>query len=279
MKNISVITGGAGGMGFASAKIIGRDHHIALCDLKQDRLDAAADELKKLNIVCSTFICDVSDQHSVNQLLEEVAALGRIASVIHTAGVSPNMGNAELIMKINALGTIYITEAFLKVATPESCIVNIASMAGYFLPGLIIPRRAYKYSFEDHDKFFKKVMSRVNLMPKKQGSGLSYSISKNFVSWYSKKSAAAFGKKGARILSISPGSFDTEMGKLEEKDGAGDMIKMAAIKRFGKPEEIAELIAFMASEKQGYTTGVDIPCDGGVTANFSMKAMKEATKH
>ena len=58
-----------------------------------------------------------------------------------------------------------------------------------------------------------------------------------------------------------------EMGRLEEKSGAFEMLKKAALKRPGKPEEIAELLAFCASEKASYLTGVDILCDGGVIAS------------
>lgn len=56
------------------------------------------------------------------------------------------------------------------------------------------------------------------------------------------------------------------MGRLEEDHGAGDLVKSAAIKRFGKPEEIAAVIAFCASEAPGYLTGVDILVDGGTKA-------------
>lgn len=275
MNKISLITGGAGGMGLATAKIIGRNHFIVLCDLKQDALDAAEKELKALNIECTSFTCDVSNATAVNEVVEKVSSMGTIVSLIHSAGVSPQMGNAEMIMKINALGTIYFSEAFLKVATEDSCLVNIASMSGYFLPNILIPKRAYKRAFTDHSSFFKKAMARVKLFPSKQRSGMSYSISKNFVSWYSKKSAAAFGQKGARVISISPGSIDTQMGRLEESHGAGEMLKLAALKRFGKPEEVAELVAFCASDKSSYTTGIDIPCDGGVTGHFTFKDLKK----
>ena len=52
--------------------------------------------------------------------------------------------------------------------------------------------------------------------------------------------AKKFGTKKARILSVSPCSFDTEMGRLEEESGSAEILKFAALKRFGKPEEIAE---------------------------------------
>ncbi|WP_199748852.1 SDR family oxidoreductase [Amycolatopsis sp. WAC 01376] len=78
--------------------------------------------------------------------------------------------------------------------------------------------------------------------------------------------AAEFGERGARVVSVSPGSFDTAMGRLEENHGAGDLVKSAAIKRFGRPEEVASVLAFCAGEAPGYLTGVDILVDGGTKA-------------
>jgi len=109
-------------------------------------------------------------------------------------------------------------------------------------------------------------MSRVNLLPKKVRSGFAYGISKNFVSWYTKADAVKFGKKGIRVLSISPGSFDTDMGQLE-KEGVDMLLGQTAIPRLGKVEEIATLIAFCASDQPGYLTGTDILCDGGCVAS------------
>ncbi|MBT2532406.1 SDR family oxidoreductase [Arthrobacter sp. ISL-48] len=61
----------------------------------------------------------------------------------------------------------------------------------------------------------------------------------------------------------SPGSFDTPMGELEKDSGAADLLKTSAIKRFGKPGDIAAVLAFCAGEAPGYLTGTDILVDGG----------------
>ncbi len=74
--------------------------------------------------------------------------------------------------------------------------------------------------------------------------------------------AARFGEKGARILSVSPGSFDTAMGRLEEQSGSGRMVDYAALKRFGTTEQMGEMLAVCASAKAGYLTGTDILNDG-----------------
>jgi NAD(P)-dependent dehydrogenase (short-subunit alcohol dehydrogenase family) len=63
------------------------------------------------------------------------------------------------------------------------------------------------------------------------------------------------------------------MGRLEERAGSGAMLNYAALKRFGRPEEVAELLAFCADTKASYMTGVDIACDGGVLAAFTMRDM------
>jgi NAD(P)-dependent dehydrogenase (short-subunit alcohol dehydrogenase family) len=110
------------------------------------------------------------------------------------------------------------------------------------------------------------MMNRVNLLPKSTRSGVAYSISKNFVIWFAKTDAARFGKKGVRVLSVTPGNFETPMGKLE-KDEAGTYLKFNAIKRNGKPEEIAALYEELSDERLGYLTGADIICDGGCIAS------------
>ena len=85
-----------------------------------------------------------------------------------------------------------------------------------------------------------------------------------------------FGGKGARIVSVSPGSVDTEMGRLEAEAGAGAMVADAAVPRWGKPEEMANLLAFCASDQAGYLTGTDILNDGGVVASMTERARKAA---
>lgn len=270
MNPIVVITGGAGGMGLAAAKLIGQKHELLICDVNPQRLTAAKEELQQLGIRCEAADCDITDADAVNQLAQQAASLGKVNAVIHTAGLSPQMADPTAIMRVNAIGTINISNAFYEIAEEGFALVNVASMAAHMIPQWIAPKRAYRYAFTDIDRFMKKVMFPCRLMPKDfYRKGMAYSLSKHFVIWYSKKSAARFGAKGARILSVSPGSFDTEMGRLEEKSGSAEMLKMAALQRFGRPEEIAELLVFCASEKASYLTGTDILCDGGVVASRS----------
>ena len=272
MSRVSVITGGAGGMGLATAKIVARDHTVVLCDVRQDRLDTAAANLENLGMTATVVNCDVTDRQAVVRLLETASGLGTIASVIHTAGVSPSMGDADYVMRTNALGTLHVNEVFYGTAGEGSAIVNVASMAAHMLPDELVPTGQFPLALQDQDAFMNHMMSACNIVPEEARSGFAYAVSKSFVKWYSTSQAERFNGRGLRLVSVSPGSIDTEMGRLEEQAGAGAMVADAAVPRWGKPEEMAELLAFCVSARAGYLTGTDILNDGGVIASMKQRA-------
>ncbi|MFA9379224.1 MAG: SDR family NAD(P)-dependent oxidoreductase [Lachnotalea sp.] len=266
MKNVCVITGGGSGLGLATAKLMGKDYYIIICGRTVNKLESAVRELQEEGIEVEAFPCDVSDYKSVEKLANHAKEKGKVAAVIHAAGLSPHMGDAKQIMEVNALGTININNAFYKVMEEESCIIDVSSMSAYLTPKIIMPIGLYKYGVRNPEIFMKKIMKRVNLFPKKVREGVSYGISKHFVIWFAKQDAARFGKKGIRVLSVTPGNFETPMVELE-KEEADKFTKYCAIKRFGHVDEIASLFAYCASPSAGYLTGVDILCDGGLVAS------------
>lgn len=266
MKKICVITGGGSGMGLATARLMGKNHYIIICGRSVKKLENAVCELQEEGIEAEAFPCDVSDHISVERLADYAKGKGNVAAVIHAAGMSPHMGNAEQIMEVNALGTIHVNNAFYRVMEEGSCMIDVSSMSAYLTPKLIMPKSLYKYSVSDPELFRKKIMKRVGLFPKKVRAGVSYGISKHFVIWFAKQDAARFGEKGVRIISVSPGNFETPMGELE-KEEADAYTKHCAIKRFGHVDEIAGLFAYCAGPGAGYLTGIDILCDGGLVAS------------
>jgi len=273
--DVAVVTGGAGGMGLATARLLGRDHTILLTDVGQERLDAAVAELTGLGIAASARVGDVTDAASMRALASRAAELGRVRAVVHTAGVSPQMGSPEFIVRINALGTVNVANAFLPLATEGFALVNVASIAGHFLPNAIVPTRAFPLASTDPERFVRKLVGRSTLLGgKKNAAGLAYGLSKAFVLWYTRHVAEAFGAQGGRVVSVSPGTFDTAMGRLEEKSGSGSLITIAALKRYGRPEEVAGLLAFLASDAAGYITGTDVLIDGGTKAGVERYGMK-----
>ncbi|WP_326548594.1 SDR family oxidoreductase [Mycolicibacterium sp. ND9-15] len=279
MSRVSIITGGAGGMGQATAEIVGRDHTVVLCDVRKDRLDSAAATLADLGIMTTVVHCDVTGRPAVNRLFETAANLGTIASVIHAAGVSPSMGDAAYVMRTNALGTVNVDETFFETADEGAAIVNVASMAAHMLPDEMIPKSQFPQAMTDQDAFMADMLAACDVVPEEARSGIAYALSKSFVRWYSTSQAERFNGKGLRVVSVSPGSIDTEMGRLEEQAGAGAMVADAAVPRWGKPEEMAELLAFCASAKAGYLTGTDILNDGGVIASMTERARTAAAEN
>jgi short chain dehydrogenase len=120
-----------------------------------------------------------------------------------------------------------------------------------------------RFNFEN---CYKKLVARAGIAPKGARPGLAYAISKHFVIWFAKTDAARFGAKNVRCLSVTPGNFDTPMGALESEQ-AEVFKKYSALKRNGRPEEIAALFAMLIDERLGFLTGTDIIMDGGLIAS------------
>lgn len=259
-------------MGLATAKIVGRDHTVVLCDVRQERLDAAANALEDLGFTTTAVNGDVTDRAAMAELFETATSLGTLASVIHTAGVSPSMGDADYVMRTNALGTVNVNEVFYEAAAEGAAVVNVASMAAHMLPDELIPAEQFPTAMTDEAAFMTAMLAACNIAGEEARSGIAYAISKSFVRWYSTAQCERFNGKGLRIVSVSPGSIDTEMGRLEEQAGAGAMVADAAVPRWGKPEEMGALLAFCASDAAGYLTGTDILNDGGVIASMQERA-------
>ena len=266
MANVCVITGGGSGMGLEAAKYMPKDKIIILSGRTAGKLDAGVEQLRKLGYTAYAKTCDTSNRDSVKELVEFACSLGNVKNVINSAGVSPGMnGTAENILRINALGTVYINQEFSKVMNAGSVIVDVASNSAYVLPSFIIPKKAYLLAETDETLFLEKLLKRSSL-PKGeyQQKGFAYALSKNFVVWYAKKCAFEYGKKGIRVVSVSPGLIATDMGNLEKEEG-GALIPLTAENRMGTPEELGFVLATVADERNGYLAGVDVLCDGGST--------------
>lgn len=274
MANVCVITGGGSGMGLEAAKFMPKDKIIVISGRTLSKLEDAVEQLKALGFEAYAKACDTSSRESVKELVAFATSLGEVKNVINSAGVSPAMkGTQESILRINALGTVYINQEFSKVMNPGSVIVDVSSNSAYILPSFIINKKIYTLAETDEDLFVKKLVKKSN-MPKDeyQRKGFAYSLSKNFVVWYAKKCAFEYGKKGIRVVSLSPGLIATDMGNLEKEDG-GMLIPFSAEERMGKPEELGFALATVADERNGYLAGVDVLCDGGST-----NGMKEFKK-
>lgn len=265
MAKVCVITGGGSGMGLEAAKFMPKDKIIVLSGRTEAKLKKAVAELSALGFEAYAKTCDTSKRESVKALVSYAVSLGEVKTVINSAGLSPAMADPETIVRVNALGTVYMNEEFSKVMKKGSVIVDVASNSAYVLPKFLINKKVYAFADQDEEKFVAKIVKKAKLAKSDyQRSGFAYALSKNFVVWYAKKCAFDYGPKGIRVVSLSPGLIATDMGNLEAKDG-GMLIGFSTEERMGKPEELGYALATVADERNGYLAGVDVLCDGGST--------------
>ena len=263
MKNVCVITGGGSGMGLAAAKFMPKDKIIVVTGRTMSKLEKAVNELKELGYEAYAKTCDTSKREQVRELAEYAASLGEIKNVIHAAGLSPAMAKPEQLMRVNALGTVYVNEEFSKLMNKGSVIVDVSSNSAYILPELVASKKTFALADKDEELFLKKSLKLSKMLKDEyKSSGLAYGLSKKFVIWYAAKCAFEYGPRGIRVCSLSPGLIATDMGNLEAEEG-GSLLATTAEKRMGTPEELGYVLATVADERNGYLAGVDVLVDGG----------------
>jgi len=263
MKTVCVITGGGSGMGLAAAKFMPKEKIIVLTGRTLSKLEKAVGELEALGYEAYAKTCDTSKREDVQALAAFAASLGTVKNVINSAGLSPAMAKPEMLMRVNALGTVYVNQEFSKVMHDGGVIVDVSSNSAYMLPDFLASKKTFALADTDEELFLKKSLKLASMIKDEyKSSGLAYGLSKKFVIWYAAKCAYEYGSKKIRVVSLSPGLIATDMGNLEAKEGAM-LLKTTAEKRMGAPEELGYALATVADERNGYLAGVDILCDGG----------------
>ena len=263
MKSVCVITGGGSGMGLAAAKFMPKDKIIVVTGRTVAKLEKAVNELKELGYEAYAKACDTSKRKQVRELAEYAASLGEIKNVIHAAGLSPAMAKPEQLMRVNALGTVYVNQEFSRLMNKGSVIVDVSSNSAYILQEFLANKKTFALA-DTNEKLFLEKSLKLSKMIKDdyKSSGLAYGLSKKFVIWYAAKCAFEYGPKGIRVCSLSPGLIATDMGNLEAEEG-GSLLATTAEKRMGTPEELGYVLATVADERNGYLAGVDVLVDGG----------------
>lgn len=260
-----VVIIGAGGMGTAVAQRIGSGKHVLLADFSEQSLEATSSLLKTGGHQVSTQRVDVSDANSVSQLASFAKELGNLDSIVHTAGLSPTMASTAHIYAVDLVGTAHVIDAFLPVVSRGTSLICIASMAGHMSD--LTPESEKFLATAEADQ----LLSCPAINPDSDDVGIAYTRSKRGNILRVQAFASAYGAKGARINSISPGVISTAMGEKEMSSGEnGEIMKgivaAAPAGRVGTASDIAEAVAFLAGSGASYITGTDLLVDGGVVA-------------
>lgn len=266
-KNVIVVIG-AGSIGQAIARRVSAGKHIVLADLRAENADTAAKVLSDAGFAVSTTKVDVSSRASVQALVETAKTFGEITGVIHAAGVSPSQASPETILKVDLYGTAVVLEEFGNVISHGGSGIVIASMSGHRLPPLSAEQNA-ALARTPVEELLKLPM----LQPDQVKDSLhAYQISKRGNSLRVMAEAVRWGKRGARVNTISPGIIITPLANDELKGprGAGyrRMIDGCPVKRAGTPDEVATVAALLMGSDGAFITGSDFLMDGGVTASY-----------
>jgi NAD(P)-dependent dehydrogenase (short-subunit alcohol dehydrogenase family) len=259
MQDTIVITG-AGGMGLACARRLGSGRRLLLADFNTELLKSVADELSGQGFNVATHQLDVADPEAVRALA--AAVQGRCRAIVHTAGVSPTMAKPDRIYAVDLVGTALVLDAFLPIATTGTVAVMIASMAGEF--GGLKPELERQLAVAPTSE----LLGLVAALPESQDSGSAYCVAKRGNQLRVQAAAPAWGKRGARVVSISPGLISTPMGKLEMNQPiVSGLLSITPMGRAGTADDIAAAAAWLISEEASFITGVDLRVDGGVMAS------------
>ncbi|MFJ2709657.1 SDR family oxidoreductase [Pseudomonas sp. NPDC087346] len=270
MKNPTqvIVVIGPGSIGQAIARRVSTGKHVVLADLKQENADAAAKVLFDAGFEVTATVVDIASRESVQALVRTATAIGEITGVIHAAGVSPSQAPVATILRVDLYGTAVVLEEFGEVITKGGSAVVIASQSGHRLPAL---------SAEQNHALATTPADELLALPMLQADQVTdplhaYQISKRGNSLRVMAEAVRWGKRGARVNTISPGIIFTPLARDELSGPRGEgyrrMIELSAAGRGGTPDEVGAVGALLMGPEGTFITGSDFLMDGGVTAAY-----------
>lgn len=239
VEKVAIVTGAASGIGLATAKRFGAEGaRVVIADLHQEKADAAAQQVRDAGAPDALgVVCDVSQEDQVTATVDNVIARwGRLDVVVNNAGLMVFKPLEEhtaddwlKVLHVDLLGAFFFTkQAFLKMKPGAGgAIVNISSVHSVETTPLVASYAAAK--------------AAINSLT---------------------RSASMEGKdKNIRVNAVLPGAVDTPM--LWDNPNVKSGLEHIDIKDVGKPEELAAVIAFLASDDASFIWGAEVRVDGG----------------
>jgi NAD(P)-dependent dehydrogenase (short-subunit alcohol dehydrogenase family) len=257
---------GAGSIGQAIARRVGAGKHVVLADLRIENAKAAAEVMLDAGFEVSTATVDVSSRESA--LVEAATGFGDVTGLIHAAGVSPSQAPPAAILSVDLYGTALVLEEFGNVITQDGAGMVIASQSGHRLAALTDEQNTALATTP-----VEELLSLSFLQPDRVTDSLNaYQLAKRANSLRVMAEAVRWGKRGARINTISPGIIFTPLARDELTGPRGEgyrrMIDLCPARRGGTPDEVGTVGALLMGPEGAFITGSDFLMDGGVTASF-----------
>lgn len=266
LKRDVVVLLGAGQIGMAIIIRVGYGKHVVIADVNLDYANEAAKTLYNAGFEVSSIQTDLGSRESIQELVKHACSFGNVTGLVCGAGVSPSQAPIELVLKVDLYGTSVLMEEFGKVIAKGGSAIIISSQSGHRLGAL---------SQEENEKFAltpTEELLDLDMLKSIQNTLEAYQYSKRCNVLRVAAESVKWGKRGARINSISPGIIITPLANDELNGPRGEnyrkMIDGCPAKRAGTPDEVGDLACYLMSEKAGFITGADFLIDGGTTASY-----------
>jgi 3-oxoacyl-[acyl-carrier protein] reductase len=239
---VSIITGAAQGIGLATAEKFAREGAIVVvCDLRQPGVDAAVARCRELGAQAVGFALNVTDRAAVDAMVAAVKEqFGRIDVLINNAGITKDarlqkmtIDQFDAVIDVNLRAVFHCAQAVADtmVAQGSGSIVNASSVVGIY-----------------------GNFGQTN-----------YAATKFGVIGFTKTWSRELGPKGIRVNAVAPGFVETPILATIPDKVLQQMREQVPLHRLGKPEEIANVYAFLASDEASYVNGAVIEVSGGMT--------------
>jgi len=265
MSDVLVVIG-VGGMGETIARRQAAGKTTLLADFNESAIEALAATMHTDGFDVHTQKVDVSSRESLTALAATAAGLGDITQVVHTAGLSPTQAPLEAILRVDLVGVALMLEIFGEVVADGASGVVISSSSGYLVPGFTGEQEALIRSTSPEGLLDLDFFSATAL----GNAGVAYGVSKRANRVQVQNASAAWGARGARVNSVSPGIISTAMGRQELDSPSGGfmraMVDNSGTGRLGTPSDIADGVTFLLGEHASFITGIDLLIDGGSVA-------------
>ena len=273
MKDVMILVG-AGQIGMAIARRMGFGMNIIVGDYKMENAEAVALTMTNAGFDVIPVEMDLSSRNSILKMIAEAQKHGEISMLINSAGLSPSQAPIEAILKVDLYGTAVLLEEVGKVIKRGGVGVTISSQSGHRMPALSAEIDEQLATTPTEELLTLKVLQPENI----QSTLHAYQMAKRCNVKRVMAEAVKWGKRGARINSISPGIVVTPLAIDEFNGPRGDFYKnMFANSPAGRPgtaDEIANVAELLMSNQGAFITGADFLIDGGATASFFYGPLK-----